>query len=553
MTNRSMQPVSLGEVTPEFVQSIICRIAATPLLLEEMQGLLLPEHFYKPEEQHIVLMFRAVQGIYERFHALDYEAVRGEIERLLCDVALPRELYEALMAEGAPCGLLKWALVVGTAQIATVPIEQTRDMIRRFLQERAVFRPLQMQLAQGGIPGNMQAVLDVATQQFQRIGQLDADPISGGVPDGRGNIPLQIASTGLSYLDMFMDGGQAPGEAYGLIGPTGVGKTSLTCSMAAAALSQEARRVRENPAYTPKMVYYATYEAGRDEIKQRIISALADISRDTAKRIDFSAQGIPAGFTSAAANNLHAYELAVQLAGQPLQGERERFQNAFEQLSRYLRVIDLSGIGDQRYCRPGIGGLPELVGLIAKDQARLGEPGVAVVYVDYSLLAVERFLSAQGLDITKHTRVALPQFVDGARQQIAGRFNTCVWLLTQFNTTANRQSASKALTHNDAAEAGGRFAHALTFCATLGTKDPITNCVLLSFSKRRRSGGEHPDCILQIDPVFHRLNDVSTLYQVNRRSGTITSREFAEQIGGRQEPAATTGNAASRTGVSAMV
>lgn len=537
-----------GEVTPPFVESMLCRIAANPLLLEELSGLLDPRHFYKPEEQHLAIMYRAMCAVYAAHHALEYEAVRGEVERLLCDIPLPAALAEHLMNEGNPDGLLRWALHTGTAQIARAPIEQSREMIRRFLQERSIYLPL-AQAMQVGMPADMQSMLDAASHQWQRIGQLDTDPISSGVPDGRGGVPLIIRSTGVSFLDMHMDGGQAQGEAYGLIGPTGVGKTALACSMAGAMLLQESQRAAANPAYTPQMVYYVTYEAGRDEIRQRVISSLAEIARDTVKHIDFGVREAPACFSSAARGDFKPYEMAQYVPpGQQRTGELERFLNAYPQLENYLRVVDLSGLGDQRYCRPGVGGLAELVGLIAKDQARLGSPGVAVVFVDYTLLAVERWLSDQGKDPAKNVRFALPDFVDGCRMQIAGRFNTSIWLLQQFNTSANKKSPTAVMSHTDAAEAGGRFAHALSFCAEIGNKDMQTNCTILSFSKRRRAGGARPERILMIDPLYHRLNDVSNDYVVDRTRQQIVSRLFATQIQGTQTDAnrrGTTSNDAS--------
>jgi hypothetical protein len=157
---------------------------------------------------------------------------------------------------------------------------------------------------------------------------------------------------------------------------------------------------------------------------------------------------------------------------------------------------------------------------------------VSVIVVDYVLLAVERNLSDQGLDPSRHLRLAIPAFVDAARLQLAGRFNTSVWLLQQFNTTANKKSPVAKMTYGDAAEAGARFVHNLTFCAALGTKDIETNCTLLSFPKRRRAGDAQQSRILQIDPTFHRLNDATQNYAIDRACSRIVSAEMLQQIGG---------------------
>ena len=534
MTNQILQTAApLGDMTPSYVESMICRIASNPMLIEELAGVLQPRHFWRPEEQHLSVMFQAVLAVYEQYHTLTYETVRAEVERILCDRPLPEALREHLMAEGNPNGLLKWALDVGREQISQVPVDQTREMIRRFLGERTVYQPLQ-QAIQTGVPADMGGLIEAAQTQFERIGQLDTDPISSGVPDGRAGLPLNIISTGIPFLDQFMDGGQSPGEAYGLIGPTGVGKTALACSMCGAMLQQEAQRLENNPAYTPKLVYYFTYEAGRDEIKQRIISYMADIARDTVKHIDFSSREAPTCFSTAATGQYRPYEMTLDVPeGEQRPGELERYMRVAPMLRNWLRIVDLSGLGDTRYCRPGVGGVHEIVSLINKDQTRMGNPGVALVVVDYALLCVERNLADTGKDPTKHVRTALPAFVDACRMRVAGRFNTSVWVLQQFNTAGNKKSPTARMSHTDAAEAGSRFATNLIFCAELGNKDLATNCVVMGFSKRRRSGGEHPQLILQIHSTFHKLVDVSREYTIDRLRGQIVSRATMNQIQGQ--------------------
>jgi len=532
MTNQTRQVAApLGEVTPPFVESMVSRIAANPLLIEELSALLTSKHFYKPEEQHLAVMYDAMVSVYQRHHMLQYETVRAEIVTLLCDRPLPEALAEHLLEE--PNGLLCWCLENGVERIRQAPIEQSREMIRRFLHERSVFLPLQVAVQQG-IPQDIQAVLDTAQRQNQLIGQLDTDPVSGGIPDGRGNMPLVIRSTGIAFMDRFMDGGMAAGEAYGLLGPTGVGKTAHACAMAGAALLEESLRFSEDPAYQTKKVYYATYEAGKDEIRQRIISSMAEIARETVKHIDFSLIGDPPCLSSMGLQNYKAYELGRSVeAGQPRLGELERYLNIKSHLEHNLRIIDMSGLGDQRYCRPGIGGIQELIGVLTTDQARLGNPGIAVVFVDYLLLMAERYLQSKGMDPLKHNRSVLPEFVDAGRMQIASRFNTSVWFLQQFNTTGNKKSPTATMSLSDAAEAGARFAHNLSFCAALGTKDPQTNCTLLTFPKRRRDGGVQPERILMIDPIYHRLVDVTEHYMVDRHRGQILPRAFASQIRGQ--------------------
>lgn len=535
MNTRFGTPVQ-NPVTVSFVESLVSRMLVQPLLFEEVRTILQPAHFSKPEEKHLQMLYRAMLKVHEQFSGFTQETLRMECERLNCDEPLPDFLRATLLGE--PTGILCWTFTDGLAQVSAVPLAQSREMFRRFLQERAVYAPLQLELA-NGMPQNLQPVLEQAAQQWQRVLQIDSDPISAGTPDGRGTVPLNIRSTGLAFLDVYMDGGHADTEAYGLIGPTGVGKTATACQIASAALDQEQQKLLAQPGYVPRRVYYVSYEASRDEIKQRVVSSLCDISRDSCKLIDFGGTDLPESLSSSSRGDYKPYELELSVPpGAILPGERERYLNKLPLLRDYLRVVDLSGLGDKRYTREGIGGIEEVISLVAMDQARLGNPGVALVVIDYVLLAVERYLDAQNLDKTKHLRFAVPAYVDAARQRIAGRFITPIWLLQQFNTTGNKKSPATPQSHTDAAEAGSKFANPLVFCATLGTKDEESGCTLMSFSKRRRAGNAVPARVMRIDPTFHKLYDATNDFVAVRATGRIVARRFASQVMGPAAAAA---------------
>lgn len=531
MTTPYGQP-PLGEITPTLVESMMNRMIVMPALFQEVSGILEARHFYKPEEQHFAVLWDAMQAVFTRYQTFDYTTLRTKVEELLCERPLPDALRWQLLAE--PDGILDWTMH-NPELVRQVRLDQSREIVRRFLKERLVYAQL-AQVWQAGVPADMGTVLANATTALQRVEQVNNNPTAPAVLGLWQDAPVNSRTTGLGWLDRYMDGGHANGEVIGLLGPTGVGKTLLGCNLAVASAQTEFKRAGEE-GRRPRCVYFITYELRRMEVLGRILANHAQIAASTCKLLDGMNHWNV--FSSATRNDYKPYEHSLPLRSDgPRLGEAERYMNAERLLKDTVHIMDLSGNATER-SRVGDGGIKELTGLIAQDQAVRGNPGVELVVIDYLMVLVTRSLQRRGLDLSKNLRLEIPTAMDEAKGQIAQRFNTPVWMLHQLNAAGNRKGVTATNNHIDAAESSS-FAHNCAFVASLGTKDVESSCALLTFGKRRRAGDYVPPVIVHIDGQFATMRDGGEDFVLAPTQNRILPRRLAQQFMGAATPRATT-------------
>ena len=525
-------------VTPQIIESLLSRLLLSPRLMGELANLIRPEHFYGQGEQHYALLWRAMVQARERYGTLDYHKVYDTIRTLLASAPnFPQQQLAYLVAEPAAgsssVGLLYWAYSV----LAQHPLDenQTRDMAQMFLDDRYVTAPVAQ-----AVSGNTIALADLtdAVARAQRVQQLGVNPVGAGLPDGWMPQPVFVESTGLPWCDAWLDGGHAPGEMNALLGPMGVGKTQFAINMAigvarvqrdlyrAAAAAAAESQATGRPL---RRVYLATYELSADDIRRRLICAAGRIHVSSIREATSLAEAL----SSSERGDYKPYELEdfaarhdVPSAARP-PGEWERLGEFRDLLRDCVRVLDLSGTSPQAL--RGEGGAAELAGLIEADQREAGNPGVAVVIVDYVYIMCERWMASRNIRLD-HMRHWLGTLLDQMRMDIANRFKTPLWVLHQFNRSGNTLDPTRIPHHNDAAEAG-LFAKAFTFCCCIGAKDDQTSAVLFVASKRRRAGDYRPPTILHIVGAQARLEDVTPTFVIHRRLKRLLPRTEAAAIG----------------------
>lgn len=528
-------------VTPQIIESLLVRLLLSPRLMGELAGLIRPEHFFGQGEQHYALLWRAMVQARERYGTLDYHKVYDTIRTLVASAPnFPPQQLAYLLAEPSPgsssVGLLYWTF--GELAKHALDENQTRDMAQMFLDDRYVTAPVAQ-----AVSGNTIALADLtdAVARAQRVKQLGVNPIGAGLPDGWMPQPVFVESTGLPWCDAWLDGGHAPGEMNALLGPMGVGKTQFAINMAigvarvqrdlynAAAAAASAASEAQATGRPLRRVYFATYELGADDIRRRLICAAGRIHVSSIRE----ATSLSEALSSSARGDYKPYELEdfasrhdVPSAARP-PGEWERLGEFRDLLRDCIRVLDLSGTSPQAL--RGEGGAAELAGLIEADQREAGNPGVAVVIIDYAYIVCERWMAARNMRLD-HMRHWLGVLLDQFRIDIASRFKTPIWVLHQFNRTGNTPDPTRIPTHNDAAEAG-LFAKAFTFCCCIGAKDEQTSAVLFTASKRRRAGDYRPPTILRIIGAQARLEDVTTTFVVQRRLKRLLPRSEAAAVG----------------------
>lgn len=535
----SQQVSQQSVLPPPAIESMMTRLLLTPSVFQEVRNILTDRHF-KHDEIHLALLWRAMCAAYDRDGRFDYYQLRDCIHMDMASSGqqLPPHLIYTLLDE--PSGLLYWTFHSGNQHASNSDIPMARDLVRIFLTERMVYQNLQIGLAivNGGSTTDIQSLLDTAVTQQQAISQLDIDPIHTGVPVNMDEAPLDIQPTTVPFIDSWMDGGPAPKEVIGLLGPTGAGKTLLAVTLICA-IAERQRSIQDsfnarNMEYRPKLSYFVTYEQSVSELQHRLISCACQIKTSTVMQL----KNPDTQFTSALKGDLKTYEIDafrkkhhnIDLAQCVIPGELERWNAGRILLNDYIRVIDLSGT-DPDKSRPGIGFVEEVESLIARDQERCGNPGVATVIIDYVNLAVGRYLDANNKDDSSALRKAISMYVDKLRFKVAGRFNTHVWALNQLNAKGNSGAPTKLTSHMQAAESSA-YSHHLAWCCALGVKDTETNCLTLNFSKRRRAGESLDPSIIHIVDDMATMEDGRDRYMLSPSTGRIVPTALANQIRG---------------------
>ena len=517
-----------GRMTPSLVESMLIRLLSHPGLFQEAKGVLLPSYFDNTESQFSAIWAAAIQCD-EEFSRLTFETMSDRVEELLSDAGeeLSSHQVEAIFGTDPDRpGILYWSL--SQVDPADIDLDQGRHLLRRFLEERVLADELRtaLEFAPGGVPSNLPAIIERANRQRERITNIQEDPVELGIPDNWEPESLDLWPTMLPFLDTPMDGGHACGEVYGILGPFGVGKTTLGIQLCV----EQCRYWHDREVEYGEeggQVYFFSYEQSATEVRRKAIACAA--------RIHMSTMNTLAGeeFLSTR-EELRPYETEMFTksgllgTGAPAPpGERERYEDVKDMLRDHLRIVDLSGGAKKR---SGDGYVAEISAILENSIRKHGAKP-RMVCVDHVWLAAYRHMQSQGLD-ERRLRHFITMFGDDMKTKVAEMYGIPCWLLHQYNGDANKASPAKLLHHTQAAESSS-FAMPLSFCFCIGNKDQQSNTAQMACTKRRRSGNPLPPAILEIEGEFSTLVDRTDAFVVQHDK--ILPRELAEQFGGDAE------------------
>ena len=255
-------------------------------------------------------------------------------------------------------------------------------------------------------------------------------------------------SFGVRVLDLVTGGGIAGGEALGVLGPTGGGKTVLAVGMAC----ERALRRRN--------AVLASYEqTAKGDVSERICAYMAgetvDVFRDKA-----------------------LVEVPDDI--------RARLRASNESYGRYLSIMDMASEGR------GFGGADELVANLDKMIAAGELP--SLVIVDWLGSLIMRYLSANELDQSQYRAVghmAIDKLSSHARRNDYG-----LVIIHQLRTEAARANPYVKPQATDAHEFRA-FPYFLDGCVCLGTLDKDTKVGWMCMDKFRR--GSVGDIMVRLD------------------------------------------------------
>jgi len=488
------------------------------------KDLLTPQHF-GVLDAGFALVYTVVTRFFEKYGKLpDYELLRtglqAEIETGYAD--LTEKETEALD------DFLEYAFDESQSKYDSDSyVKWGVDQIQLYLEE-VLAREAQDHISTGDqVAANLTDLFQGLQQKAETFATLTHKGVEVPFPEGwdlSGGVTL--ASTGVGFLDNYLGGGHAVGEAYVVLGPHGSCKTTL-----AVMLTVEASRFAW--AQTRKsdwdgrvgVAIHVSYEAPKAELRLRSLSYAARIRRSSVERM--GPKGLAALGTS---EDLRAYEKQMfrrQLAvGSPVLGEQERARIAVTQMNRYVLMLDFTGT-DPDNTSAGAGLVEEIVRTITAETRRRPEIYPTCIVIDYVGAAVKNYIAA-GYGSNDEKRHLLDDFPLKARRQLAGRWQCPVWIFHQLSGAANSRSPGAKLSRTDAAECK-TIAENADFCFIVGNKSEDNLCVFHCDKERRRP--PMPDTIIRVQGAMNRVLDTSGRYTIDAR-GKLISVDDATRVSG---------------------
>lgn len=429
------------------------------------------------------------------------EVLLGELERRL-------ESEPDLLAEEEYVELEEWLDGAYELQEHELDYKVALSLAQDFLSERLIDQAKSVLNDNVDIPVNIEAVFRELNVAAGNVVAISAGPVSEPFSENWEPSPLGIKSTGLVFVDTMLNGGHAPKEALGVLGPFGSCKTTLLVQLSVeTARMERAKWIKAGRTGPLGMVYYVQYEEAVDPFMLiRGLSYGAQVRRDTFDHYDRS--------LLSTSKTLKEYELnmfAAQIAaGIEVPGEDERIRRTQKLLNTNWRPLDMSG-GDKHYPNRGTGLMPELAAVIEADIQQHKDAFVAAVFVDYAKIACMRYLSANDMDY-KDMRFLLGEFPARARDNIAKPFDCPIWIAQQLSGTANSYGPGRAQHHSDASESKS-FAENLDISFAIGSVTAESLC-LFSLTKGRRVG-RTKDAIIRIDGSMSAVRDTGNSYMLD--------------------------------------
>lgn len=406
------------------------------------------------------------------------------------------------------------------------------DVVQKFMEE-GLARRLQAELlsTHGRVAEDIPAMLELASAEVSQIASIHDGGGQVAFPEGwdlGGGI--NIMQSGVSFIDEFLNGGHAPGEVYGILGPFGSCKTTLSVQLSVeAARRGHAASLMAESGNKLGVAFVFSYEARLPELRLRVLSYAARVERASLESMSAS-EGMKMLST---ADTLKPYEKAMfkkKIAkGLKVQGERERVEAAIKWLNKHLILVDMSGYDEHRR-HAGAGGIDEVSRIISTELRRLRgqgyDPYVEHVSVDYVGAMAHRMLEKQEKDESA-MRFFVARAPLNAKHRISDQFNCPTTLFQQLSGSANSKSAKVAMNHTDAAESKS-FAENLDFCICIGTQTKDALC-RMDCTKHRRAPGK-PAAIVEILGARNMVRAVDDKYVIDPGDGSIQLASEAHGI-----------------------
>jgi len=469
-------------------ETMLRHVLYLPHLYTRAVELLKDEYFNQDGDEALYIIWFCAKRIVRRIYMNKLPkpdalwcAIPGEIESLVAtgELHLTEEAEDAILSDN---GLL--ARLFDSDKGIDALLGET--LLADFLREKEIADKL-ADLANA----SASHVSTSLGRELEMLRLRDSTLSSMGKSSGQDVIPndfefadIKIEKTGVDFVDMYMNGGDAPGEVYGIAGAFGSGKTSLAVQLA----FEKAQVFHEAHADTGEDLRYShifLYEGTTDEIRRRLITYAGKIHKDSIQHLgDWS--------HLSTRGELKPYEeeyfrkLIEDRGVSEIPGEYERLIGVRRVLNRNIRVHDFTGSEDEDGRVYGYGYVEEIASSLRREIEEGKKPGA--VFIDYVNIACRQHISARGLSEKDHLRHLAGSFGNMCRQLIAVPFMCTVYLFQQLNYQANSRGFGSTISIGDMAEAKN-FGENLVFLFAMGPMHRESNTFQFFCVKTRRAPG----------------------------------------------------------------
>jgi hypothetical protein len=518
------------KLTSQQIEYCLLHMLLVPELFDYARQHLRPSDFSQASEMFYATLWDCVLTVAARNGGKLPEQLETVLQMELADrLNKPREF--GLSPEDTRFLMRLWAWIFGFDRSKLDP-EFCKGLLQDLIIERTVLNQMGREIGTYREVGRPVDILGSLEQYHRKLQIIMADATSAGAtafpinykPKKLGKFPTQI-----TWLDVFMNGGQAPGEVYVLLGPTGLGKTTISINITVETARFWNEMLAAGKIGKRKVSCFFSWEQDLERLRYRFWSYAAKI--DSARLEAYADEVVQLSTMG----QLQDYEKELYASDikdkgiENVRGEFERLRDATIELNEGVHIFDFSGAADNPHV--GEGGMDEVVNAL---NARVKEGyEIGVVVLDYANACVRKFLSARGEDLA-NMRLHLGNFCNEARFKIALPFNCPVWILNQLNTEANRRAPTAQQHHSYASECGN-FAENAWFAFVFGTKDKANNTCQLFCTKERRAKGDRPPAVLKIHGNICTMEDVANTYAADTTTRSIIPKSMART---RSDPTA---------------
>lgn len=391
------------------------------------------------------------------------------------------------------------------------------------LLEQVVQASVESLVSNKGVLAGLPELLQESIAKIERIHSIDSTDISEPFPDDFDKMEvIKPISTGIDFLDTFMKGGHVAGEVYGFCAPYGVCKTTIACQLTVNAANYYQAQQNTGLITTLPVAYYVAYEEELPLVRPRFLSYAANCHKD------LIAEGKWDKMSNMKKKNYKPYEKTRYKSmfdrNMKVPGELERVKTAKDQLNKNMRVIDFSGHDRALYDTSG--DMEQgIAKVIARHQQSAGNPGVAMVAIDYAGAAADRHCQIHNKDPDRQLRHLLGRFPLRVSNSIAKKLSCPVWIFHQMDTKANSRKAGIVPAITDVSEAKNFMENCVYgFMVGTQTKDHLA---VLACVKQRRSEKREP-VVIRIDGAFGRVLGTDGAYRLDR--GRIVSARDLHKV-----------------------